>query len=66
MSCPLTIAPSLSRILVMIGDVVNIDEEAVLRLGNAKICRIQMISMALEYLRYTAAADTTACWSRMQ
>jgi hypothetical protein len=52
MSCPLTIAPSLSRILVMIGDVVNIEEEAVLRLGNAKICRIQTISisMALAYL----------------
>lgn len=52
MSCPLTIAPSLSRILVMIGDVVDIEEEAVLRLGNAKICRIQTISisMALAYL----------------
>ena len=35
MSCPLTIAPSLSRILVMIGDGVDIEEEAVLRLGLA-------------------------------
>ena len=50
MSCPLTIAPSLSRILVMIGDVVDIEEEEALRLGIVKICRMQTISMALAYL----------------